>query len=150
MQRKGTALWRGNLEHGKGELSTESGALKSVPYSFSMRFGDTPGTNPEELIGAAHAGCFTMALSGALAKKGFIADTLETSATVTFEKKGEGFEITSSKLKLRARVPDIDAKTFQEIAEDSKKNCPVSKLLKAEITLDIDFHPTLQSSASAH
>ncbi|WP_374079323.1 OsmC family protein [Bdellovibrio bacteriovorus] len=150
MQRKATAIWRGNLQKGKGEVSTESGALKSVPYSFSTRFEETPGSNPEELIGAAHASCFTMALSGALAKKGYIADSLETSATVTLEKQGDGFAITSSKLKLRALVPDIDAKTFQSIADDAKANCPVSKLLKANISLDVDFHSPMHSTSASH
>ncbi|WII71546.1 OsmC family protein [Bdellovibrio sp. 22V] len=150
MDRRATAIWRGNLQNGRGELSTESGAIKSTPYSFATRFENTPGTNPEELIGAAHAGCFTMALAGALAKKGFIADSLETSATVSLTKKGEGFEITSSKLKLRAQVPDVDAKTFEAIAQDAKKNCPVSKALNMEITLDIDFHPSLHSTSASH
>lgn len=150
MDRKASALWRGNLQNGKGELTTDSGVLKSTPYSFNTRFGTGQGTNPEELIAAAHAGCFTMALSAALAKKGYIADSLETSAIVSIEQKGESFDITSSKLKLRAQVPDIDATAFQAIAEDAKANCPVSKLLKAQITLDVDFHSTLHSTSASH
>ncbi|MBV2169806.1 MAG: OsmC family protein [Bdellovibrio sp.] len=150
MQRKGSAIWRGNMQTGKGEVSTESGAVKNVPYSFATRFLETPGTNPEELIAAAHASCFTMALSGALAKKGYIADSLETSATVTIDKKGDGFAIESSRLKLRAQVPDIDAKTFQTIAEDAKANCPVSKALNIRVNLDVDFHSPLHSTRASH
>ncbi|MFV3410346.1 OsmC family protein [Bdellovibrio bacteriovorus] len=150
MQRKGSAHWQGNLQQGRGELSTESGALKNLPYSFSDRFESGTGTNPEELIGAAHAGCFSMALSGALAKKGFNAESLDVSATVTLEKSGDGFSITSSKLKLRALVPGIDRKLFESIAQDAKSNCPVSKVLKAEISLEIDFHELRSPSATAH
>ncbi|MGZ3772587.1 MAG: OsmC family protein [Pseudobdellovibrionaceae bacterium] len=148
MQRKGNAIWRGGFKNGKGELSTESGSLKNVPYSVGTRFENIPGANPEELIGAAHAGCFLMALSGNLEKKGYVAETLEASATVTVEKKDSGYTITSSKLKLRAQVPDLDAKTFQTFADDAKINCPVSKLLKTEISLDIDFHSPLRAGLS--
>lgn len=150
MQRKASARWQGNLTNGKGELSTESGALKSLPYSFSMRFENTPGTNPEELIAAAHSGCFAMALSGALSRQGFTADLLEVSATVALEKQGEGFAITSSRLKLRAQVPGVDRKQFEIIAQDAKTNCPVSKVLKADISLDIDFHPSVSASHPTH
>lgn len=150
MQRKGSAHWQGNIQNGQGEISTESGVLKDVPYSFSARFENSPGTNPEELIGAAHAGCFAMALSGALSKKGFNAESLDVSATVTVEKDGEGFTISSSKLKLRAQVPGVDGKLFETIAQDAKDNCPVSKVLNAEISLEIDFHESLSHSASAH
>lgn len=150
MQRKGSAHWQGNLQNGSGELSTESGALKNIPYSFSDRFENGMGTNPEELIGAAHSGCFAMALSGALAKKGFNAESLDVSATVTLEKSGDGFVIQSSKLKLRALVPGIDRKLFETIAQDAKVNCPVSKVLKAEISLEIDFHELRSPSATAH
>lgn len=148
MQRKGNAIWRGSLKTGKGELSTESGSLKNAPYSASTRFDNMPGANPEELIGAAHAGCFLMALSGALEKKGYVADSLEASATVTIEQKGSGYSITSSRLKLRAQVPDLDSKTFQTFADDAKNNCPVSKVLKTDIFLDVDFHSPLRSSLS--
>ncbi len=150
MQRKGSAHWQGNLQNGSGELSTESGALKNLPYSFSDRFENGMGTNPEELIGAAHSGCFAMALSGALAKKGFNAESLDVSATVTLEKSGDGFVIQSSKLKLRALVPGIDRKLFETIAQDAKVNCPVSKVLKSEISLEIDFHELRSPSATAH
>lgn len=148
MDRKARAVWEGDIKSGRGQLSSDSGVLKDHPYSFATRFGETPGTNPEELIAAAHAGCFTMALSGALGKKGFTADRLETSATVTIGKDGEGFKIGSSRLKLRAQVPDIDEKTFRAIAEDAKENCPVSKVLNAEISLEIDFHSSIHSSAA--
>ncbi|KYG62398.1 osmotically inducible protein OsmC [Bdellovibrio bacteriovorus] len=148
MDRKASALWEGDIKNGRGQLSSDSGVLKNHPYSFATRFGDTPGTNPEELIAAAHAGCFTMALAGALGKKGFTADKLETSATVTIGKDGEGFKIGSSRLKLRAQVPDIDEKTFRAIAEDAKANCPVSKVLNAEISLEIDFHQSIHAGAS--
>ena len=150
MERKAKAIWHGDIKNGKGEISSDSGTLKSTPYSYATRFGDTPGLNPEELIAAAHSACFTMALSGALGKKGFTADSLETRATVTLGKDGDGFKIGSSKLMLTAKVPDIDEKTFTAIAEDAKKNCPVSKVLNAEITLDIDFHSPMHSSSSAH
>lgn len=150
MQRKARAQWIGNLQSGRGELSTDSGALQNVPYSFATRFGETPGTNPEELIGAAHAGCFVMSLSSALEKKGYYADNLEASATVTLDKKADGYSIISSRLKLRAQVPDIDAKTFNSIAEEAKATCPVSRALKIEIGLDIDFHPSLHTSRAAH
>ncbi len=147
MDRKAQALWNGDIKNGRGEISSDSGALKNQPYSFATRFGDVPGTNPEELIAAAHSGCFTMALAGALGKKGFTADRLETSATVTIGKDGEGFKIGSSRLKLRAQVPDIDEKTFRAIAEDAKANCPVSKALNVEISLEIDFHQTMHANA---
>lgn len=150
MDRKATAVWRGNLQNGKGEISTESGVLRNTPYSFSTRFGEASGANPDELIAAAHASCFTMALSGALAKKGYIADSLETSATVTVEKQGDGFAITSSKLRLRAQVPDIDRGTFESIANDAKTNCPVSKALSIKISLDVDFHQSLHSTSASH
>lgn len=147
MDRKAQALWQGDIKNGRGELSSDSGVLKDTAYSFNTRFGETPGTNPEELIAAAHAGCFTMALAGALGKKGYTADRLETSATVSIGKDGEGFKIGSSRLKLRAQVPDIDEPTFKSIAEDAKANCPVSKALNMEITLEIDFHSSMHASA---
>lgn len=150
MQRKASARWQGNLQYGRGTLNSESGAIKDIPYSFATRFENSPGTNPEELIAAAHSGCYAMALSGALAKKGFNADTLDVSATVALEKVGDGFNITSSRLKLRTQVPGIDRKLFESIAQDAKVNCPVSKVLKADITLDIDFHETMSPSHHAH
>ena len=136
MKRKGSAIWKGGLKDGNGVVSTESGVLSSVPYSFAKRFGDEAGTNPEELIGAAHAGCFSMAFSGQLGEAGFKADKIETTATVTIENAGGGFSITAIHLDMQATIPNIDDSKFQEIAKKAKEGCPVSKLLKAEITMD--------------
>lgn len=135
MQRKASALWQGNLMNGKGSLSTESGVLKQTPYSFSTRFENGIGTNPEELLAAAHAGCFTMALSAELAKAGITADRLETTATVTIEKVGDGFSITKSHLDLTAHIPKVDKAKFDAAVQAAKQGCPVSKLFKAEISL---------------
>jgi osmotically inducible protein OsmC len=132
----GTAVWRGGLKDGKGAISTKSGALKDYPYGFASRFEGKPGTNPEELIGAAHAGCFTMALSLILGEAGLTADEMNTQADVTLEKQGDGFAITKVHLTLRAKIPGTDEAKFQELAAKAKAGCPVSKLLKAEITLD--------------
>jgi osmotically inducible protein OsmC len=132
----GTAVWKGGLKDGKGAISTKSGALSEYPYGFASRFEDKPGTNPEELIGAAHAGCFTMALSLILGDAGFTAEDMNTKAEVSLVKQGDGFSITKSALTLRAKIPGIDAARFQELAGLAEKNCPVSKLLKCEITLD--------------
>jgi osmotically inducible protein OsmC len=132
----GTAVWRGGLKDGKGAISTKSGALNNYPYGFASRFEGKPGTNPEELIGAAHAGCFTMALSLILGEAGLTAQEMNTQADVTLEKQGDGFAITKVHLTLRAKVPGADAAKFQELAGKAKAGCPVSKLLKAEITLD--------------
>lgn len=150
MERKATAVWHGNLQNGIGHISTESQTLKNTPYSFSTRFESDLGTNPEELIAAAHASCFTMALAAALGKEGIHADSLETSAVVSLKKNGENFTIASSKLRLRASVSDIDAKTFQKLAEFAKTNCPVSKALNTEVSLDVDFHATFHGSLSSH
>ncbi|MBO9665478.1 MAG: OsmC family protein [Bdellovibrio sp.] len=136
MQRKASAVWRGNLQQGQGEISTESGVLNRTPYSFSKRFGNVPGTNPEELIGAAHSSCFAMALSGALSAKGFTAESLEVSATVTLEKSGNDWTVTASHLDLSAKVPGLDQTQFNTIAEDAKNNCPISRLLDTEISLE--------------
>jgi osmotically inducible protein OsmC len=133
--RKGSARYDGLGKDGKGHVSTQSGVLKDNPYGFNTRFGDEPGTNPEELIAAAHASCFTMALSFALAKEGFTDGTLETNAKVTLDQDGEGFTITKSELDLTASVPGIDPDKFAEIAADAKASCPVSKVLNAEVTL---------------
>ncbi len=132
----GTAVWHGGLKDGKGALSTKSGALKDYPYGFASRFEGKPGSNPEELIGAAHAGCFTMALSLILGEAGLTADEMKTQADVTLEKLADGFAITKVHLTLRAKIPGVDAAKFQELAAKAKAGCPVSKLLKAEITLD--------------
>lgn len=133
--RSGSARYEGLGKDGKGLVSTQSGVLADQPYGFNTRFDDEPGTNPEELIAAAHAACFTMALSFALAQAGHSKGDLETSAAVTLEKDGDGFTITRSALELRARVPGISGEDFARIAQDAKANCPVSKLLKAEVTL---------------
>ncbi|SMF61444.1 OsmC family protein [Allosphingosinicella indica] len=132
----GSARYEGLGKDGRGHVSTGSGAIADQPYGFGTRFGGEKGTNPEELIAAAHASCFTMALSFALAKEGLTDGTLETEATVTLDKDGDGFKVTRSDLKLMANVPGIDAERFAEVATDAKKNCPISKLLNAEITLD--------------
>jgi osmotically inducible protein OsmC len=132
----GTAVWHGGLKDGKGAISTKSGALKDYPYGFASRFEGKPGTNPEELIGAAHAGCFTMALSLILGDAGFKADEMNTKADVTLEKQGDGFAITKVHLTLRAKIPGCDKAKFDDLAGKAKAGCPVSKLLKAEITLD--------------
>jgi osmotically inducible protein OsmC len=132
----GTAVWRGGLKDGKGTISTKSGALKDYPYGFASRFEGKPGTNPEELIGGAHAGCFTMALSLILSEAGLTADEMSTQADVTLEKQGDGYAITKVHLTLRAKIPGTDDTKFQELAAKAKAGCPVSKLLKADITLD--------------
>jgi osmotically inducible protein OsmC len=132
----GTAKWQGGLKDGKGALSTKSGALSDYPYGFASRFEGKPGSNPEELIGAAHAGCFTMALSLILEQAGFRADQMDTKAEITLEKQGDGFAITKSHLILRARIPGIDDAKFKELTGMAEKGCPVSKVLKAEISLD--------------
>jgi osmotically inducible protein OsmC len=133
--RHGSARYEGFGKTGKGHVSTESGVLADTPYSFNTRFGDEKGTNPEELIAAAHASCFTMALSFALAGAGYNEGTLETSAAVTLDKDGDGFKITRSELTLTASVPGIDPEQFAAIAADAKANCPISKVLNAEISL---------------
>ena len=128
--RKANAQWNGDLKAGKGEMSLGSGAFKGA-YSFGTRFEGAPGTNPEELIGAAHAGCFSMALSAALGKAGFTPQSVRTNATVTLDKVGEGFGITRIDLDTEASIPGIDDAKFQEIAKGAKENCPVSKALSA-------------------
>lgn len=136
MKKTASAHWQGDLKHGKGTISTESGALKENPYGFNTRFEDAPGTNPEELIGAAHAGCFSMAFSMLLGEENFTPDSIDTKATVTLEKQDDGFAITAVHLTMSARIPDIDHAKFEEIANKAKTGCPVSKLLNADITLD--------------
>jgi osmotically inducible protein OsmC len=133
--RTASARYNGFGKDGTGDISTQSGVLSASRYGFGTRFGDEPGTNPEELIAAAHAGCFTMALSFALAAAGYSDGTLETKAAVTLDKDGDGFTITKSALDLTATIPGIDPQEFARIAADAKANCPVSKLFKAEITL---------------
>ena len=136
MKKSGTAVWRGGIKDGKGAISTESGALKDYPYGFSSRFEGKPGTNPEELIGAAHAGCFTMALSLILGEAKFVAEQMDTKAEVTLDKIDDGFAITSVHLTLSAKIPGIDREKFVELADKAKSGCPVSKLMKVAITLD--------------
>src|SRR5271169_2154263 len=135
MIRKAKAVWRGTGRAGGGHLSTDSGVLAKTPYSYKTRFENEKGTNPEELIAAAHAGCFTMALAFGLQTAGYTPTELSTEATVTLVSEGQGFRISRSALSLRASVPDIDEATFIRFAGDAEKNCPVSKLFNAEITL---------------
>ena len=134
--RKASAKYEGLGKSGKGHVSLGSGVLDNQPYGFNTRFENEPGTNPEELIAAAHASCFTMALSFALAGAGHSDGTLDTDAAVTLEKDGDGFKVTKSALTLRATVPGIDQAEFDRIAQEAKANCPISKLLNAEISLD--------------
>lgn len=136
INRTGSATWKGGIKDGVGSISTESGALAAHPYGFASRFEGRPGTNPEELIGAAHAGCFTMALSLILGEAGLTATHMETSAKVTLVSVENGFAISAIHLTLRAAVPGADEATFAKLTQAAKENCPVSKLLKAEITLD--------------
>src|SRR6202162_1936651 len=136
MQRKATAVWRGDVKSGKGLLSTESTVLKEAHYSFSTRFENGIGTNPEELLAAAHAGCFTMALSAQLGNAGMTAQKLETTATITLAKVGEGFSITKSHLDLVANIPGADKAKFDAAVKAAETGCPVSKLFRAEITVN--------------
>ena len=138
--RKGSAVWSGGIKDGEGKISTQSGVLDDQRYGFTTRFGDEKGTNPEELIAAAHAGCFTMALSKILGDNGLTAERMETTAAVTLEKVGEGFDITGIHLELQGSVPDADAGKFEELAKLAKDNCPVSKLFKAPITLRVSLN----------
>jgi len=136
MKKHASAVWTGSLKDGKGTISTETGVLDNAPYGFKSRFEEGPGTNPEELIGAAHAGCFSMALSAQLSGAGLPPERIETKAEITFEKVGEGFAITASHLTVNAKVPGIDAAQFQELATKAKEGCPISKVLNAKITMD--------------
>ncbi len=136
MIRKAKAVWRGTGRDGSGVLSTDSGVLAETPYSFKTRFESEKGTNPEELIAAAHAGCFTMALAFRLQRAGYTPTELSTEAAVTLEQDDAGFRISRSALTLRAQVPNLDDDAFARMASDAEKNCPVSKILKTDITLD--------------
>ena len=136
MQRKASAVWQGGLKDGKGSISTDSGVLKQTQYSFSTRFENGIGTNPEELIAAAHAGCFSMALSAELGKAGITPESIRTTATVTLDKNDAGWAVTESHLDLVAKIPGLDQSQFNAIANAAKTGCPVSRLLKANITLD--------------
>ncbi|MSP20009.1 MAG: OsmC family peroxiredoxin [Alphaproteobacteria bacterium] len=135
-KRTASAVWSGNLKQGKGTLSTGSGAIKSTPYSFSMRFENAPGTNPEELIAAAEAGCYAMALSADLGEAGFTPDQISAQGTVTFDMPGGKPTLTGLHLVVTAKVPKIDAKKFQEVATATKAGCPISRALSIPITLD--------------
>jgi osmotically inducible protein OsmC len=136
MQRTATAAWTGSLKDGKGAISTQSGVLADTPYSFVTRFENGKGTNPEELIAAAHAGCFTMALSAQLGTMNFTPQSLRTTATLTLEKLEAGWTISKVHLDVTARIPGISPEAFQSVAASAKANCPVSRLLKAEITMN--------------
>jgi osmotically inducible protein OsmC len=136
MQRKATAQWRGDLKTGKGSITTDSGVLTDTRYSFTTRFENEKGTNPEELVAAAHAGCFTMALSAELGKANLTAESLRTTATVSLEKGDSGFSVTESHLELTAKIPGASQEAFLAAARSAEVNCPISKLLKAKITLD--------------
>lgn len=136
MIRKANAVWNGGGKDGSGRLTSASGVLADTAYGFKTRFENEPGTNPEELIAAAHAGCFSMALAFGLQAAGFTAEEIRTEAAVSLEPDGQGFRITRSALVLRARIPGIEEAQFRAIAEGAEKNCPVSKVLNAEITLD--------------
>jgi osmotically inducible protein OsmC len=141
MERKGSAVWKGGLKDGKGTVSSASGVLSNTPYSFAQRFEGVPGTNPEELIAAAHAACFSMALSGQLGAAELTADSIQTTSTIKLEKLDSGFTITSAHLDVTAKVPKADQAAFMKAAEAAEKGCPVSKVLNAKITMTA----TLQS-----
>ena len=136
MSTYGTAVWHGGLKDGKGAISTKSGALKDYPYGFASRFEGKPGTNPEELIGAAHAGCFSMAFSMILGEAGLKADSIDTQAEVTLDQVDGGFAITAVHLVLKAKIPGASQQQFDELSKKAKEGCPVSKVLNAKISLD--------------
>jgi osmotically inducible protein OsmC len=136
VQRSASAEWQGNLKEGKGKISTDSGVLSDTQYSFSTRFENGKGTNPEELVAAAHAGCFAMALSLILQEKGLVADSIKAKATVTLDKVDGAFAVTKSHLVVEAKIPNATPEAFGEAAQTAKANCPISKLLKAEISMD--------------
>ena len=135
MVRKASAVWKGSLKEGKGTISSDSGVLSSTPYSFSTRFENAKGTNPEELIAAAHAGCFTMALSAQLGSAGITPESLETTASLSLDKLDAGWTVTKVHLDVTARIPGVDQAAFDKAAEAAKAGCPISRLLKAEITM---------------
>ena len=137
MKKTASAHWQGGIKDGKGTISTQSGALRDNPYGFNTRFEDQPGTNPEELIGAAHAGCFSMALSKELGEAGMTAESIDTQAEVTLDQADGGFAITAVHLTLKARIPGADRAAFEKAVETAKNGCPVSKVLNASITLEV-------------
>lgn len=136
MKRKASAVWKGGLKDGSGTVSSQSGVLSGTPYSFKMRFEDEPGTNPEELVAAAHAGCFSMALSGQLGGREMVAESIQTEATLTMEKLDAGWTITTIHLDVAVKIPGADEAKFREAAEAAKAGCPISRLLNAQITMD--------------
>lgn len=136
MKKSASSVWKGDIKQGQGAISTETGALDEAPYGFKSRFENGPGTNPEELIGAAHAGCFSMALSMMLGEQDLTPESIHTEAQVTLNKVDDGFEISAIHLDVTADVPDADAATFEKIANKAKEGCPVSKVLNAEISMD--------------
>jgi osmotically inducible protein OsmC len=136
MKRKASAEWKGGLKDGKGTISADSGVLANTQYSFGTRFEEGKGTNPEELIAAAHAGCFSMALSGQLGNAGMTAERINTSATVTLEKTDAGFTVTSVHLDVKAKIPGADKQAFETAANNAKSGCPISRLLNTKITMD--------------
>lgn len=139
-----SVVWTGDIKTGKGAISTESGALANYPYGFAARFEDQKGSNPEELLGAAHAACFTMATAAALSKAGHVPERLETKARITLDREGEGWAIKASHLTLEAAIPGISDAEFQRIAGEAKANCPLSKVIKADVSLDA----TLKSASA--
>ena len=141
MIKHASAVWQGGIKDGGGTISTETGVLHDAPYGFHSRFEGGKGTNPEELIGAAHAGCFSMALSMMLGQHGLTPERIDTKAAITLDKIGDGFEVTASHLIVTARIPGADAAKFAEIANLAKSGCPISKLLKATITMDAKLLP---------
>jgi osmotically inducible protein OsmC len=145
MQRTAQAQWRGDLKSGAGQLTTASQTLSHTPYSFVSRFEQGKGTNPEELLAAAHAGCFTMAVSAQLTKAGFPPDTLDTRCTITLEQKDGGFTITESHLEMTAKVSGVTPETFQQITQDAKKGCPVSKLFNTNVTMTAKLEGATQA-----
>src|SRR5438045_2656321 len=147
MKRKASAEWKGGLKDGKGTISTDSGVLADTQYSFSTRFEDGKGTNPEELIAAAHAGCFSMALSGQLGAAGLTAERINTSAAVTLEKTDAGFTVTKVHLDVTAKVPGATDESFLTAANNAKAGCPISRLLKAEITMDAKLEGEAQQAS---
>lgn len=136
MKKTASAHWSGDIRDGQGTISTETGVVRDAPYGFKSRFEDGPGTNPEELLGAAHAACFAMALSLGLGQAGLTAESIDTRAEVSLNKDGDGYSITAVHLRCEARVPGADAATFEKIAQATKQGCPVSKVLKADITME--------------
>jgi osmotically inducible protein OsmC len=139
MKRKASAVWNGGLRDGRGTISTDSGVLRDTQYSFGTRFESAAGTNPEELIAAAHAGCFSMALSAQLGEAGLQPERIATTATVTLDKAADGFAITAVHLDLKAKIPGADRQAFEQAANAAKAGCPVSKVLRAQITLDAEL-----------